>query len=117
MSSVGVNASPGDQQWVTWESQRDNAASEQKRMQELRDWSRRKINGPPVGPLQHILTRREHRQILLHSEKCSRCFFVLFEAQLSFFTTMVQGRHRAFCTFDGGHISLFEILVKLPSIF
>jgi len=30
---------------------------------------------------------------------------------------MVQVRHRAFLKFDGGHIFLFESLVKLPSIF
>jgi len=80
MSSAGVNASPGGQQWVTWASQRDNAASEQERMQELRDWSRRKINGLLVAPFQHILTRRKRHRILLHKETCSGCFFVLFEA-------------------------------------
>jgi len=80
MSSAGVNASPGGQQWVTWASQRDNAASEQERMQELTDWSRRKINGLLVAPFQHILTRRKRHRILLHKEMCSGCFFVLFEA-------------------------------------
>ena len=80
MSSAGVNASPGGQQWVTWASQRDNATSEHERTQELRDWSRRKIHGLLVGPLQHILTARERHRILLYNRTCSGCFFVLFEA-------------------------------------
>jgi len=80
MSSAGVNASPGGQQWVTWASQRDNATSEHERTQELRDWSRRKIHGLLVRPLQHILTRKERHGILLYNETCSGCFFVLFEA-------------------------------------